>query len=185
MQNLSTKRVFIALNLPSDIKTRIIGLLNKLSQKCKGVKWVKSDGLHLTLHFLGDLNEEQIEQVKLTMQSMGGKFKQLQFKTTKINAFPNLTIPRVIFLDCQQTNGNSVLKLQKLLGEKLTRLGFTIDQRPWRPHITLGRVKGKPSLNFTLISLPQTSFALATFELMESILKPTGAEYKKIFNCRL
>ncbi len=185
MQNISTRRVFIALNLPSGVRTRIIELLNNLNQKYRGVKWVKSEGIHLTLYFLASVNETQLEKVKLIMQSIEGKFKELQFTTAKINAFPNLTLPRVIFLDCQQTNGNSVLKLQKLLGEKLTQAGFKIDERPWRPHITLGRIKDRLNLNLAFLKLPSESFTLANFELMESILRPTGAEYKKIFSCKL
>ena len=185
MQELGTKRLFIALNLPPSVKSEITDLLNKLRQTCQGVKWVKLEGLHLTLHFLGYLDETKIEQVKLVMQSIEGKFKEFQFKTAKINAFPDLTKPRVIFLDCQQTNGSSVLKLQKLLGEKLAQSGFIIDKRIWQPHITLGRVKGRAKLNFALVNLPPTSFTITTFELMESILKPIGAEYKELFSCKL
>ncbi len=185
MEIIYKKRLFIALNLPSQIKNEIVFLINQLQKPNNGIKWVNPQGLHLTLHFLGYLDETQIEQVKLTMQSLEGKFHGFQFKTGKINAFPNLFNPRVIFLACEQINGNSVFKLQELLGEKLIQLGITIDKRPWQVHITLGRVKGESGEKLSIANLLQKDFTISSFELMESILKPTGAEYKEIFSCQL
>lgn len=179
------KRLFIALNLPSQIKNEIVSLINQLKKPNDGIKWVNLQGLHLTLHFLGYLAQAQTEHIKLIMQSLEGKFHGFQFRLGKINAFPNLVNPRVIFLECEQINGNSVFKLQELLGKELIQLGIAIDKRPWKTHITLGRVKFKSNLKLALVNLEPIDFAISSFELIESILKPTGAEYKEIFSCKL
>jgi len=187
MDNQSKKRLFIALNIPKQVKQELIKVIEKLQVKNRGVKWVKADGLHLTLHFLGSLDENLTEQVKLSMQSFQGKFNQLQFQLGKINAFPNLTRPRVIFIECKQVDSKSVFKLQELLCEKLIKLGIGVDRRSWKPHLTLGRVKvpGDFRISSVLSFKLGTSFSIDSFELMQSTLNPGGAEYKEVISCKL
>lgn len=190
MENQEKKRLFIALKLPDDIIADITDLINKLTKqnKSRAVKWVKPDGIHLTLHFLGYLDVQLENQIKLIMQSFQGKFGELQFKLGKINAFPNLSRPRVIYLGCKQVDSKSVFKLQELLGEKLIQLRIKVDRRHWKPHLTLGRVKDvgtfqvPPDLiNFDFNKI----FTVNLFELIESKLKPDGAEYKEVISYKL
>ncbi|MDP3043725.1 MAG: RNA 2',3'-cyclic phosphodiesterase [bacterium] len=209
-QEQSAKRLFIALNLPEKIKKEIVEFTDKLAKnnKNKPIKWVMGDGLHITLHFLGyadGMLEEQVNPVrkggalkttlfenvglsngvKLAMQSLSGKFGELKFSLGKISAFPNLMNPRIIFLECEQTNGKSVFKLQELLGEKLTQLGIVVDERLWKPHITLGRVKERCDFKTGDCAIEPLNFSVASFELMESRLTPRGAEYKEIISYKL
>ncbi len=184
MQEQRTKRLFIALNLPQNIKNEISDLINKLAKQNKTalIKWVKPNGMHLTLHFLGYVDADLEEQIKLAMQSFQGKFGQLQFKLSKINAFPNLTCPRVIFLECRQIHSKSVFKLREVLGEKLIQLGIKVDKRPWKPHLTLGRVRERCNVKIEKCTIAPSEFIVNTFELMESVLMPAGAEYKKVIS---
>ncbi|MDP2766870.1 MAG: RNA 2',3'-cyclic phosphodiesterase [Candidatus Methanoperedens sp.] len=181
-QEQNAKRLFMAINLPEKIKRKIVEFTDKLAKnnKNKPIKWVMGDGLHITLHFLGYADGMLEEQVKLAMQSLSGKFGELKFSLGKISAFPNLMNPRIIFLECEQTNGKSVFKLQELLGEKLTQLGIAVDERPWKPHITLGRVKERCDFKTGDCSIEPLNFSAASFELMESRLTPKGAEYEII-----
>ncbi len=183
------KRLFIALNLPTLVKNRLVEVINKLSMNYPGVKWCQSQGLHLTLHFLGEIDKPLEEKIKLNMQSFSGKFGQFSFNLGRINAFPNLIEPRVIFIECNQTNGKSIFKLQSLLAEKLVKLNLEIDHRPWQPHITLGRIKYHIN-NFKLSNeeienLAGTTFSIGTMELMESELTTSGAIYKTAISYKL
>lgn len=184
MQEQSKKRLFIALDLPQNIKNEISDLINKLDKQNIGaqVKWIKPEGMHLTLHFLGYVSADLEEQIKLAMQCFQGKFGQLQFTLSKINAFPNLTCPRVIFLECMQIHSKSVFKLRELLGEKLIQLGIKVDKRPWKPHLTLGRVEEGCNVKIEKCAIIFSEFMVNTFELMESVLMPAGAEYKKVIS---
>lgn len=186
-QEQSAKRLFIAINLPDKIKEQIAGLLQNLAKnnKNKPIKWVMGDGLHITLHFLGYADGMLEEQVKLAMQSLSGKFGELKFILGKISAFPNLASPRVIFLECEQTNGKSVFKLQELLGKKLIQLGIVVDERLWKPHITLGRVKERCDFKTWDCAVEPLNFSVSSFELMESRQTPQGAEYKEVISCKL
>ena len=189
MSENEKKRLFIALNLPADVKARLDDLLIELAKKNNTVKWCSPESLHLTLHFLGYLDEIQEGKVKLILQSFSGKFGSFEFKLGKINAFPKLDRPRVIYLECPQINGKAVFKLQKLLGEKLSQVNLEIDQRRWQPHLTLGRVKaagGKLIINHqALDKLMSVSFVVDTFELMESELTRQGPIYRQVISYKL
>ncbi len=185
MPNSQLKRLFISLNLPKDAKNKIAAaIINKLSDKNKGVKWVNPAGLHFTLHFLGDLNKIQTDEVKKIMGSLEKKFKKMEFNLNYIKAFPNSNRPRIIFLQGQQTNGDSVFKLQAELGKKLIKIGLKIDRRIWQPHITLGRVKfGQININFTKIN--EVKFNIDTYSLTESQLEPAGPRYTEVIGFKL
>lgn len=185
------KRLFIALNTPPEVKKKIADLLDEL-RKIGGenVKCVSADNLHITLHFIGYADNELMEKIKEALNGISGKFGKMEFELGRIGAFPHMDRPRVIFLECKQTNGDSVFKLQKKLGEELNKIGIKTDSRLWTPHITLGRVKdnhedyaelssGYPGLNSA------KKFIINSFELMESKLTPHGAEYKEIMGYKL
>lgn len=183
-ENYDKKRLFIALNMPQEIKDELTALLEKLKKQIVGVKWVRADGFHITLHFLGYLDENLTKRVDNIMRNMAGRFGRIEFEMGGIGAFPNLERPRVIFLECRQTNGDSVFQLRKLLGQGLITLGIDIDDRPWKPHITLGRVRGNKKLRIKNVELKSKKNTINSFELMESRLSREGAEHNVILSCR-
>ncbi|MEA3463603.1 MAG: RNA 2',3'-cyclic phosphodiesterase [Patescibacteria group bacterium] len=187
MQEQNKKRLFIALNLPQNIKDKIFDLIKRLAKQNKetNIKWVDSNNMHLTLHFLGYIDANTEKQIKLAMQCFQGKFGRLKFELSKINAFPSLTNPRVIFLECRQIDSKSIFKLQELLGKKLIQLRIAVDQRTWKPHLTLGRVKEKCNFKIMDYTVVASEFSVNTFELMESELKPAGAEHREVVSYKL
>lgn len=179
MTNKKNKRLFLAINLPSDLKKEISNLIEALRVKNRGVKWVNPIGVHFTLYFLGEIEEKKEKEIKKAMTMIAKQFSRTQIQIGPIDAFPDLSQPQVIFLTARQIGGRSLLTLQKAVGRELERLRIPLDQRSWRMHLTLGRVKRR--LNFTLVPIVKqirTPFAVTSFELMSSVLKPTGAEYK-------
>lgn len=178
-------RVFIALNPPEVLKSDIAGLIDILQQNSKGIKLVKPDGFHLTLHFLGYLEEETIKKVKNMMAGISGTFGRMEFKIGGINAFPDLDNPRVIFLEFEQEKSDPAVELQKELGRGLARLGIEINKRIWTPHITLGRVKDNFQLSIFNYQLKKRKFFIESFELMESKLSKEGAKYKELASFKL
>ncbi|MFH1427334.1 MAG: RNA 2',3'-cyclic phosphodiesterase [Patescibacteria group bacterium] len=187
MQEIKKKRIFIALNLPNNTKNEISSLINNLEIKNKGIKWTQKENLHLTLHFLGYLNNEQIEKVEQIINSLATQFKEMEFSIKEINAFPNLHQPRVIVLSGQQTNGTTVFDLQREIGEKLKESGFIVENRAWKLHLTLGRVK---SYNYKFeipedLKVKINNFKISSFELMESELMLEGPIYKVVKSYKL
>ncbi|MFA6254542.1 MAG: RNA 2',3'-cyclic phosphodiesterase [Patescibacteria group bacterium] len=176
------KRVFIAINLPENIK----GELNKLLSLCQKInsrpviRYVKTKGIHLTLHFLGYLDEAQINQVKTVLKNLAQKYKQTELITGPIGAFPNLKYPRVIFLSSQEKAGDSLTGLQENLGAELEKIGIDVDHRAWHPHLTLARIVGPCQFKTEPIKLPNLLIPVKSLELMESTLLPNSAEYRII-----
>ena len=176
------KRVFIAINIPEIIKNKI-GNLISLSKKANSnplIKYVKPEILHLTLHFLGELEPSQIETVKNVMLRLAGNYSAANLTTGNINAFPNLKNPQVVFLETNEKNGRIIIGLQKNLGEELEKFKIDVDHRNWKPHITLARIKGQCQFKFESLFFPETEIPIKSIELMESNLKPSGSEYKII-----
>ena len=187
-----TKRLFLAINLPSDIKKKLAELVLKLQKnnKNKPIKWVEDENFHLTLHFLGDTPEEKITNINNELKPIIADFKTLYLPAGRqalnfqlsdsIGFFPNLNDPKVIFLEMKELNDGKAIKLQKQIGEALSRLGFALDSRPFHLHLTLGRVKFKTSIQIPNIQIPNTQFQISSIDLMESNLTPAGPVYKII-----
>lgn len=174
------KRVFIAINLPSVVREELSKLLAQLKKinSQPVIRYVKTKGIHLTLHFLGYLDEQQINQVKELMKDLARDYFQTSLTTNRINAFPNLQNPRVIFLSCQEERKDTLSNLQEDLGQGLERIGIKLDQRIWHPHLTLARIVGPTKFKTEQIKLPILKIPVNSIELMESQLLPQGAEYK-------
>jgi len=193
-------RTFIALNLPSEIKKKIGKIIDELKRVRKGVnpvrsktslmsadllkanrtsngvKWVEPENIHLTLHFLGWLEEEKIKKVKKILEEASQKIKPCLIEIREIDCFPTKTSPRVIFLEGLEEN-NIINNLRTKIGEKLEAIGIETDKRPFRLHFTLGRVKEK-GLRLPQIKIKSSlSFEVRSIELMKSELRPSGPIY--------
>jgi len=183
-----TKRLFLAINLPNEIKKQISDLVLKLQKanKNKPIKWVEKENFHLTLHFLGSVPEEKISNINSALEPVVAKYPILNFQLSNIiDAFPNLQNPKVVFLEMKELNDGKTIKLQREIGEALQKLGFEIDQRPFRLHLTLGRVKFKSNIQIPNFQFPISNFQVNSIDLMESILTPSGPIYSVITSYKL
>lgn len=176
------KRLFLAINLPPEVKTGIDRLIRDLETKSRHVRWVRSEGLHLTLHFLGYLDAGEQAKLEQAIAEANHKFGPLEFALDRLGAFPDTHAPRVIFLSCRQLSGGSVFDLVEALRRILARQGIATDKRAWKPHITIGRVRESrrnERLDLARLKTPSVKFQVSSFELMSSELKPEGATYEE------
>ena len=180
-------RIFIAINLPQETKEKIIPFFKELKKLNKRwpIKWVRPGLWHLTLHFLGNIKEDQIKKIKKILKKETKDFGPLKLSLKDFGAFPNLSFPRVIFLKAKEEEGdlkNFVSRLTKILKKE----GFSPDEKEWRPHITLARVKGKVHLKGIDHLIPKGfSFYVKSIDLMESRLLPQGPEYTVLESYKL
>lgn len=184
MAKNKTKRLFLALNMPASLKTKMGTALMPLRKQNKQIKWLEPTNYHITLHFIGDATEQQTEELRLTLSEYSASIGKAKFALGLIDALPNRYNPKVVFWQAKELENSSVYSLQIKLGSCLKRLGFQTDSRKWLPHITLGRVKntfeGQIGDNSDIHNLFNESFNVESFDLMESILKKNGSEYKLI-----
>ena len=133
-------RIFIALELPESVRERLGQLQGKLKSTENRIKWVDPSLIHLTMKFLGEVKEKNLEKVIQTARDVAGRFSVFEMKIGKMGVFPNFSSPRVIWVGIEE--GKDKLEtLAAELEEKLSQQGFSRSSRKWTSHLTLGRVK--------------------------------------------
>jgi 2'-5' RNA ligase len=177
-------RTFIAVDLPSKVKEQIGEIVGRLRPLGAAVGWVRPEGLHLTLKFLGEIPQEQLARISPAIQAGVATIAPFSFVLAQLGGFPNLQRPRVLWIGVPE--GHEGLKrLQGSIEEQLLRLGFPGEDRAFSPHLTIGRVKSPQGLGPLLAKLPSISFRsdpipVSEVKLMRSQLRPTGAEYSAL-----
>ncbi len=182
------KRCFIALNLPQEIKAEFAKIQADLKRKNKKVKitWVNPEIAHINLYFLGNLSENDINKLKENLKTLENKNGPILLSLTGAGAFPSLKMPRILFLGVKHKEKNNLINLYQEIGKILKDQGLRTDDRPFIAHITLGRIKDKnKKIKIIGEEMPDIEFKVESFELMESILTPSGPKYKIINSYRL
>jgi len=136
---LMTVRSFVALELSEDVREGLTNLLNRLRQTNAAVKWVEPENLHLTLKFLGEVTEEQIEVIVDALKAVAQATEPFSFAVRGVGGFPDLRRPRVLWVGVEPTP--PLMRLQQFVERTMEQLGFAPEERAYHPHITLGRVK--------------------------------------------
>ena len=179
---MSMIRSFIAISLDPEIISNIEKTQKQLKTLSADVKWVNPRSIHLTLKFLGSVEERDIEKIALGIQNGIKGFKPWSAAVKNVGAFPSLKSPRVVWIGIEDPGGQ-IIKLQNQIEKEMANLGFEEEERKFSPHLTLGRVrspKGKNELVQYLLDEREQSFGEIKVDrliLFKSELKPTGAIY--------
>ncbi len=182
-------RTFICFELPSRITSAISELEDNLRPLSRGVRWSRPEGIHLTLKFLGDVEESQIDAIALAVQEACENIPAFDIFLEGAGAFPNARQPRVFWLGVKEPSGR-LESVQRDIENALEPLGFAREKRAFSPHLTLGRVKFPDHLDrvsqyLEEHALNSLSFRADTVVLMKSTLKPQGAVYTPLFTIHL
>ena len=181
-------RCFIAINLPESVKKILTGLQQELGQCGADIRWVRPENIHLTLKFLGDINKEAVEDIVKILEMACKEHTVFDFEIFGTGIFPNMKSPRVLWVGLN--TGELFASLYQMIEKGAASLGFKAEKRRFVPHLTLGRFRssmGKSTL-IEKIGLYEKnrfgSFNIQSVCLMQSTLKPAGAEYtiiKEVF----
>jgi len=179
-------RAFLAIEPPEDILRKISGLQEKLKCEISGrISWTRPHGQHLTLKFFGDISADDVKNICTAVQKHTASETSLNLKIEKLDVFPDAHRPRVLW--CGTTGDVERLSaLQKKIGGDFAKIGFPAEDRPFRAHLTLARIKDPREL--TGIGEALTKYSLFTagefvcrnLELFQSNLSPQGAVYTKL-----
>ncbi|MBI2935954.1 MAG: RNA 2',3'-cyclic phosphodiesterase [Chloroflexi bacterium] len=182
-------RAFIAIDLPEDVKKALASLIDSLKRRrVEGVRWVNPDGVHLTLKFLGDIRSGQVGEVVQAMAEASYGLSSFRLELKGVGGFPNLQRPRVLWTGMGGELG-PCLALWRRLDEALRPLGFPSEERPFNPHLTLGRVHDRAGpeerrrVGEALLSLPPVagpSMLVEGISLIKSTLRPEGLLYERL-----
>lgn len=133
-------RTFIAIELPDGVKSQVDTLETQLKRTKADINWVPSKNIHLTLKFLGDTPEDRLADVREGVREAVASLFSFEVALGKIGAFPNLDRPRVIWIDVQDGRAD-LMVLQHRIESALLQRQFVREERPFSPHLTIGRVR--------------------------------------------
>jgi|Deesub1362A_J573_1020465.scaffolds.fasta_scaffold45310_1 2'-5' RNA ligase len=182
-------RCFIAIDVDKEVKDALSELIEKLKRQRANVRWVRGEGIHLTLRFLGEIDEKRVDRIKEAIERSvkGKRCFYMNLKGTGV--FPSFSRPRVLWVAVEDSP--QLKEIYENLQTELEKLGFEKEKRNFHPHITLGRVKSTRGIEGLLGELrryKEREFGKIYVDrvvLMQSILKPEGAEYREIFFTKL
>lgn len=132
-------RSFIAVDLSAPVRAALQRLRDELAQIECDIRWVRVEGVHLTLKFLGWVEPAGLEQIHMTLAAAVADHPALRVRARGLGAFPSLHRPRVLWVGLE---GEGLAELAACVEEAMRRLDFEPEKRGFTPHITLGRVNG-------------------------------------------
>lgn len=198
-------RAFLAVELSEDVRARIARIQQDLKShltpelpRVVRISWVRPVSIHLTVKFLGDIDEQIIEPLRAALAAGLQGQRAILLPLERLGAFPVSQAPRVLWVGAserweQGEDARRLAVLHETIETCCDALGFASDGRPLKPHLTLARVKaGERQCGQVLATsamldcpLPLDVLEVASVVLMKSELKPTGSVYTKLWDVRL
>ncbi|NDJ74748.1 MAG: RNA 2',3'-cyclic phosphodiesterase [Chloroflexi bacterium] len=190
-----TWRLFIAIELPEAILAQLTTVQERLKRQVpRGtVRWVRVAGIHLTLKFLGDVPLSQRDDIEHELAQAATGHTPFTLAARHLGCFPNPKRPRVVWVGVQGAVP-ALANLRDAVEEHIAPLGYPTEDRPFKPHLTLGRVQrdarrdevarlGELIADTKLGELGR--WDVSSVSLMRSELKPDGAVYSRLFSAPL
>ena len=187
-------RAFIAVELPPAVREAVESVVRELRSGIgDGVRWVRPEGVHLTLKFLGDIDAGSVPAVSRAMAQCAASAAPFDLFLEGVGVFPNARRPRVIWIGLGGAL-EPLLALQHSIDRELEGLGFARERRPFTPHLTLGRVRDgvlasqvrgvSEAVAATTVER-RAELSVREVSLMQSDLRPSGAVYTRLYAAEL
>jgi 2'-5' RNA ligase len=177
-------RLFVAIEIPEDVRAAIGELIKGLRETCRDARWVRLAGLHVTLKFIGETPPENVEEVKAALKNIAPR-GPISLKFGGVGFFPNARRPTVFWAGVEA--GPELGTLAAAIENALIPAGDQRQEdRKFTPHLTLARFKDSPAADALRAAIEKASplnFGRTTateFHLYQSVLKPGGAEYTRL-----
>lgn len=177
-------RAFIAVAVDSRVVAKISAAVGPLTEKIPGVRCVVPENIHLTLKFLGAVDEAAVGPIGVALDAPLRLFQPFTINAKGLGVFPNPRRPRVLWVGLA---GNRLLPLVSAIESALRPLGFAPENREFTPHLTIGRWRDNtpapPALALELQTRKDLDFGESRVEsvlLMQSLLRPDGAQYRPL-----
>lgn len=174
-------RLFIAIELPSNVRAALADLQRELKHVTNSARWVVPESIHLTLKFLGETPEHRVDEIDQALTGLN--WKPFVVSVHGVGFFPGNRSPRVFWAGLE---ASSMEGLAQEIDTRMERLGFEKEKRAFRPHVTLARARDMRIETALVVAAEQHSeqdfgsFTVDRFHLIQSSLKPTGAVYTQL-----
>ena len=184
-------RLFLAINVDPEVRRAVVEAAAPLRAVAPKLGWVREPNVHLTLKFLGDHSEAVAADVATAMKHVAERHRAVDVELGGVGAFPNFRRPRVVWIGVSPAPKLELLHHDVECAAK--ELGFSLDGRPFRPHLTLARVKPRAADAATLRALDRAAkqidyteeIVINSIDLMQSELGPGGSRYRLLSSAPL
>ena len=179
-------RVFVAMDVPEDVKGKIREFVARLERECqgaRGARWARVEGTHVTLKFIGEVAAEKVEEIKKEMEGVRSA-AAVEMNFRGVGFFPNARHPRVFWAGIEATA--NLAEMAAEIEKRLEKIGIPREGRAFHPHLTLARFKseeGLPKLREAIEKAGAMEFGgtrSGEFHLFESKLMRGGAVYTRL-----
>ena len=192
---MSSIRAFIAIELSPEVLAALGRVQDRLrrGEGGRAGRWVKAEGIHLTLEFLGEVPSEKLEAIYRAVGQACLGHAPFELTVAELGCFPNLRRPRVVWVGVREETGQ-LARLQEAVERELNRLGFPPEGRKFTPHLTLARVQERASpreieaLGKAVGTAQVGELArmrVGAVSVMKSDLRPEGAIYTELYHAPL
>ncbi len=184
-----TVRCFIAIDIGEETRREIETLIRALRRLGPDLKWLTGGQIHLTLKFLGNTEETMVVRIEEALKAVAAAHRRFTLTAAGTGVFPDYSRPRVLWIGISGPEELDILYND--IETAMERLGYRREARTFRPHLTIARVKTQKGLTPLLRELrgyKEREFGkieVSEILLMKSTLKPTGAEYERLFSAAL
>ncbi len=178
-------RLFLAIPIDKQILDSLAAAVEKVRETRAPVRWVRPEGMHLTMKFLGDTDQELVAPLVDSLTGVCTSIMPFPLAVTGAGAYPNLRRPRVLWAGIVENSG-TLERLWKGVEGESEKLGWEREKRRFSPHITFGRVKGNMNLSRLSEAMGRIKNQhwgdqeVDSMVLYSSQLKPGGAVYEKV-----
>jgi RNA 2',3'-cyclic 3'-phosphodiesterase len=176
-------RLFVSLDFPDAVRERLRELIARLKAGSSGAKWVRPEGMHVTLKFIGETDPANLDPIRAALATAHSP-RPVDMNFRGLGFFPHERQPRVLW--CGVEASPNLPPLAANIADALVPLGFPREERKFTPHLTLARFPDPKRVQEIIRAaekLKSYEFGSAhetEFHLIESKLKPTGAEYTRL-----
>ena len=192
---MAVVRAFVALLLDDATRGAVAAQIERLRSLSRAVAWVPPQNLHLTLKFLGEQSETRLGEALGALEETAAGAAPFTIALHGVGAFPGMERPRILWVGVAE-GALEARALQSRLDTALGSRGFAGDDRPWHPHLTIGRVfddrrwrrEATPDLRHAIAEAARLGFgalAVTRLALMRSDLSPSGARYSELHSVSL
>lgn len=182
-------RAFVAIEIPEDLRSALASTIGALEKLRIDARLSRSESIHLTLKFLGDIEESQVGAIETALREVLEDRSPFSIRVGGLGAFPYLANPRIVWVG---VDGEKALpELQHDVEVGLSKVGFSPEKRAFQPHLTLARVKSRRNIAALIHhvesaqSLDLGEFTARQLHLYRSVLRPDGARYSKLVSLDL
>ena len=176
-------RLFVALEIDTQVRESLAALIGEFRALAPKLKWVRADNLHLTLKFIGETESAKLDAIRAALDGVRSS-KPVELQVQGLGFFPNDRWPRVFWAGVHASDNLAALAAD--IDAACATLGFAREKHPYSPHLTLARLESTHPTGGLRDAIERNkalefgAFRSAEFHLIESKLKPAGAEYTTV-----